>query len=109
MELVLTTYIDADPDSVSEALAGAVAPALDAAAGRIGSVAVESVTEPVSTGLRLRAGLGVLEGSELRVRGQRRLSAVEVRVPWHADGREARTLAAATFARTVASEVAAAS
>ncbi|MGI9621520.1 MAG: hypothetical protein ACR2PK_01690 [Acidimicrobiales bacterium] len=98
MELVFTSYLDAEPLSVRERLSTAVAPALDAAAVRVGAERELDVTHELSTGVRVCSGVRLLDGSEVRVDGEDRLVSLEVRVPWSSERREERLLAANAFA-----------
>ncbi|MFK8025171.1 MAG: hypothetical protein AB8G26_14525, partial [Ilumatobacter sp.] len=60
--------------------------------------------------VQVRSGLAILDGSELRVSGEHRLTTLEVVVPWTAqDSDGKKLLAASTFIDTVASELARAS
>ena len=82
MHLVLTHYLDAEPSEVAERLEGAVLAGLDNAACRIAVRRGQTVTEPVADGIRVVGGLDLLDGSELRVGGETRLTTLEFTFPW---------------------------
>lgn len=107
MSLVLTRYLDAEPAAISADLDRAIGVALDQAAERIAVARVPTSLEDVPDGVRLNAGLDVLDGSELRVTGGPRLTTVEVTVPWdvHEDAPQSKLLAANRFAHVVATEL----
>ena len=111
MNLTLTRYLDAEPDSVTDKLPEAVEHALDAAARRISVQADHTATddtliEQEAGSYRMDRGLQVLEGSTLRVSGGPRLTTLEISVPWTADDRHSKKLLAANaFAQAVATEV----
>jgi hypothetical protein len=64
------------------------------------------VIEPCTDGVRVLGGLDLLDGSELRVGGESRLTTLEFTIPWQeGDDHNARLLAANTFAYAIASEV----
>ena len=67
------------------------------------------MTEQTAEGIRVRRGLQILDGSELRVGGSSRFTTLEIVVPWLAgDDNGIKLLAANAFAHTVAAEVRAA-
>lgn len=105
MALILTKYIDADPNEVAAQLENAVGRGVDAAANRIGADRAEVSTEGIEGGVRVNSGLDVLDGSELRVGGQTHLTTITINVPWEATD-NAKLLAAGAFAETIANEVA---
>ena len=82
MKLTLTRHVDSSLDAVEDALAQAVAIALDAAGERISEPRDETQTEPINSGLRVNGGLRALNGSEVRMTGSSRLTTIEVVVPW---------------------------
>lgn len=104
MILTLTQYFDAEPVDVAKKIDSALAPSLDAAASRIGATRSDLVTEGITDGVRLNAGLDVLDGSELHVSGESRLTTLKITIPWeHSDNSKA--LAAGAFAHAIANEV----
>ena len=106
MQLILTQYVDATPDSIERDLSRFVSTALDAAADRVDAGRVQIETQEIERGLRVVAGLGVLDGSEVRVSGDDHLSAIEVVVPWSRGDAEAHKLLAVNrFAWALVDEV----
>ena len=104
MILTLTRYFDAEPNHVAEILQASLEGSLDAAATRIGAARSDLVIESIDGGLRVNAGLNVLDGSELHVSGESRLTTLKITVPWeHTDNSKA--LAASAFAEAIAHEV----
>jgi len=104
MVLTLTQYFDAEPVDVANKLHSALDHGLDAAANRIGATRSDLVTEGITDGVRLNRGLNVLDGSELHVSGQSRLTTLKITIPWeHTDNSKA--LAASAFAHAIANEV----
>ena len=56
--------------------------------------------------LRLASGLDLLEGSEVRISGEPRLTTVEIAVPWTSDDRDGERFRAANiFAHSLGAEV----
>ena len=109
MHLTLTQYLDAEPAAVAGEIERAIVSGIDAAATRIDAVRDAIVTEPTADGIRIRRGLQILDGSELRVGGSSRFTTLEIVVPWLAgDDDGVKLLAANAFAHTVAAEVRAA-
>lgn len=109
MKLVLTRYVDSTPSSVRSGLSRNVAAALDAAADRVAVDRAETRTEAIDHGLRVTGGLDLLAGSEVRVSGTDRLTAVEVVVPWSgADAGGSKLWAANRFAASLVDEALAA-
>lgn len=82
MKLTLTRYIDASSIPLERGLEHAVAAALDAAAQRVNEARDDTQTERIERGLRVKGGLALLVGSEIRTSGTPRLTAIEVAVPW---------------------------
>ncbi|HAY68872.1 MAG TPA: hypothetical protein DCY82_11395 [Acidimicrobiaceae bacterium] len=104
MVLTLTRYFDAEPIVVEGILAGSLDRWLDVAATRIGASRTALVTEAINGGFRVHAGLHVLDGSELHVSGESRLTTLKITIPWeHSDN--SKTLAANAFAEAIADEV----
>lgn len=104
MVLTLTKYIDAEPGNVAQKLEGVVGHGLQAAATRIGADRNDLRTEAIIGGLRLNGGLCILDGSELLVGGQSRLTTLTITVPWNTTD-NAKLLAAGAFAEAIAAEV----
>lgn len=104
MVLTLTKYLDAEAHDVAQKLEGAVGHGLDAAATRIGADRNDVATEDITDGLRVNAGLNVLDGSELHVAGDNHLTTLTINVPWDVTD-NAKLLAAGAFAEAVADEV----
>jgi hypothetical protein len=108
MHLTLTQYLDTDVELVAGALDAAVVDGLDAAAERIGAERDDVTTETFHDGLRVDRGLGILEGSRIRVGGSDRLAVLEFTVPWSADdggGNGTKLLASNAFANTIAARI----
>lgn len=105
MKLKLTQYIDANPGDVTGRLKEAVGQGLDAAATRVSAHRDDTMTEAFDGGIRVERGLGLLDGSELRVSGSERLTTLEIAVPWTAADSGTKLLAANAFANTVANEI----
>lgn len=84
MHLVLTHYIDTDATTAAERLASAVDAGLDAAAARMTTHRDHAETEALDGGLRVCRGLSALDGAELRVSGDSRLTELTITVPWQA-------------------------
>ena len=104
MVLTLTQYFGAEAVNVSGILEGTLDGGLDAAAIRIGAARSDLVTEGIDGGLRVNGGLTVLDGSELHVSGDSRLTRLKITVPWeHTD--ELKVLAANAFAVAIANGV----
>ena len=60
--------------------------------------------EGIVDGVRLNSGLNILDGSELHVSGESRLTTLKITVPWeHTD--KSKALAASAFAHAIANEV----
>jgi len=109
MHLTLTQYLDAEPVAVAGELERAIVRGLDAAATRVTAERDDVVTEQTADGIRVRRGLQILDGSELRVSGSSRFTTLEIVVPWLAgDDNGVKLLAANAFAHAVAAEVRAA-
>ena len=104
MVLTLTQYFDAEPVDVTNKLKTAVALGLDAAAERIGATRSDLVTEGITDGVRLNGGLKVLDGSELHVSGESRLTTLKITIPWE-NTDNSKALAASAFAHAIANEV----
>jgi len=104
MVLTLTHYFDAEPADVTNTINNALGLGLDAAANRIGAIRSDLVTEGITDGVRLNGGLNVLDGSELHVSGESRLTTLEITVPWERTD-NSKTLAANAFAAAIAHEV----
>ncbi len=106
MNLTLTRYFDADPSDVAQRLEGAVVVGLDSAAKRIAARREATVIEPCTDGVRVLSGLDVLDGAELHVGGESRLTTLEFTIPWQeGDDHNARLLAVNTFAYAIDAEV----
>jgi hypothetical protein len=109
MKLILTHYIDRDPASTGDRLAAAISRALDSATERVAGRRDETVTEAIVDGVRVRHGLGMLEGVELLVAGSADLTELRVEVPWaDTDSGTSKLWAANRFAGVLADELAAA-
>lgn len=104
MVLTLTQYFDADPVEVANKLHDALGHGLDAAAERIGATRGDLVTEGIVDGVRLNGGLNILDGSELHVSGESRLTTLKITVPWEQTD-NSKALAASAFAHAIANEV----
>ena len=104
MVLTLTQYFDAEPVDVAGILEGSLDRGLDAAADRIGAARSDLVTEGIDGGFRVHAGLNVLDGSELHVSGESRLTTLKITVPWERTD-NSKALAANAFAHAIANEV----
>jgi len=102
--LTLTQYFDAEPAEVAGLLEGSLDRGLDAAATRIGADRTELIAENVEGGIRINSGLDVLDGSELHVSGESRLTTLRISVPWERTD-NSKALAATTFAEAIAQEV----
>jgi len=108
MKLILTQYVDAEPVAVNHHLERAVCHALEAAADRIAAPCHDVATEQMTDGVRVHGGLQILDGSEVHVSGEERLTVLRFVVPWTSADRDgAKFLAANTLAHAIASEVAA--
>lgn len=106
MNLTLTQYIDARPDDVAGRLDRAIDNGLDVAADRIAAPRQAVETEEFSDGIRIRSGLGALNGCEVHVSGGERLTVLDFVVPWSSADRDGSKLRAANaFAHAVAIEV----
>ncbi len=106
MKLILTQYVDTEPEAAADKLQQAVVEGLSAAANRIAADRDDVVIEQLPDGLCVHGGLEVLDGSELRLGGVDRLTTLEIVVPWMAaDHNGAKLLAANAFAHAVATEV----
>jgi hypothetical protein len=104
MVLTLTQYFDAEPVDVTNKLQSALALGLDAAAERIGATRSDLVTEGITDGVRVNAGLNILDGSEVHVSGESRLTTVKITIPWE-NTDNSKALAASAFAHAIANEV----
>jgi len=104
MVLTLTQYFKAEAVDVAGILEGALDGGLDAAANRIGAERSHLVTEGIDGGVRVNGGLNVLDGSELRVSGNSRLTTLKITVPWE-ETDNSKALAANAFAEAIANEV----
>lgn len=103
MKLIFTHYVDAAPEAVEGKIKHAVATGLDTAAHSLDCDRQETQTESVDMGLRVRGGLPMFVGSEVRVTGTDRLTTVEVAIPWaDTDAGTAKLWAASRFADVVA-------
>lgn len=105
MLLRLTHYLDAEPDQVAAQLASSIDAGLDAAAQRARSERTETETETFQGGVRVRRGVHLLDGSELRIGGIPDLTTLEITVPWDGHDVSDKVLAANSFAQTVAAEL----
>lgn len=104
MVLTLTQYFDAEPGHVANKLHSALNRGLDAAADRIGATRSDLLTEGITDGVRLNGGLNILDGSEIHVSGEYRLTTLQITVPWEHTN-ESKALAASAFAHAIANEV----
>ena len=95
MKLVLTYYVEASPESVTRRIQSAVLDPLRA--------------EATDDGVRVTGGVDGLDGSEIHVEGDQRLTTVRIEVPWPDATRTVSTLRAASrFASTITDGVLAA-
>lgn len=104
MVLTLTKYLDAEAHDVAQKLEGAVGHGLDVAATRIGAHRNDIATEGITDGVRVNAGLHVLDGSEVHVAGHNHLTTLTINVPWDVTD-NTKLLAAGAFAEALATEV----
>jgi hypothetical protein len=109
MKLILTHYIDVEPEAVTARLDAAVAAGLDAAAMRSDADRSDTVTTPVEHGVHIDGGLDALNGTECTFTGTAHLTEVRVEVPWSAsDSGTTKLWAANRFAGVLAQHLAAA-